>query len=410
MDPNNQNSQDGVQPVPPAEPVQPVEPVAPVPPVEPVAEPVQPVTPVEPAAESTQPVTEPVRPVVEPAQPVTPESATPVETVSVKPPVTEQPAKKKLSGGMITLIIILVVLLVGGGIFGVLVATGAVSFGGAGGGGLFSDPTPTAELARSVCEKNGGELSENRNNRKFTAQIECKNTESSAEGFEFVIAFMTDETNEEMWKDAKRMIDDDRLKILENSDTLIKVYKSSNTSTSYDFYALYKNTYIELEVLDGNFGEQLLVELGFPDRSKGGPYAEVDENASNQLQLEQYNTKHRSNMAMLSTMLINYRSNNNGQLPEISNNTLVGFDSYLDDDFRDPKTGNKYTIVAYSSLVDSPYATDQSGLVNAPSDEAYVFYNTSCDSGTLVASNRERSYTIVHSSETGDSIYCSSSD
>ena len=384
MDPNQQNNnQNSVQPqatqpateqAAPAQPAaQPAEQLAEQPAVQPVAE--------QPAVE--QPAVQPVAEQPDQAQ------AT-----------TEQPEKKKLNGMMIALIAVVVVLLVGGGVFAALML-----------GGVFNNPTPTPELAKSVCEKYGGTIStDDGMYGDYENYMLCDNHEAEENLFMYGIAFLKEESLDEMWEQARESLGKDYsdYEILENSDTYIKVYtpQTQGSVTMYSFAVLYKNAVLEMEVLDGELGEKLLVELGFPDRSRGESYAEVSEDAYSRLEQSQYDTEYREDMSMLSSNLLMYQANNMGYLPEISDNSLVGFEDYLTDDFRDPMTGNEYMILAYNSLAESPFAVDQSELNSVSSDEMYVFYKTRCDGETLTASDDERDYTIIHASMSDDSYIC----
>ena len=298
MDPNNldnnQNSiPDNAVANPPSE--TPVEPV----PVEqtPVAEqaPAEPVlaeqTPTEQAPVEPEPVEQtPVEPTItEPAQPVqaVAEPVQPTQPVAqpVQPMVQPiQPEPKKPNSKTIGIIVVAVLVLGVVGTIIALFATGVISFGGGSGGGggngggggsNGNNPTPTMELAKSVCEKYGGSVKtteglEGSFDENFENAVECDNLEAKDESkqFAFGIYFLKDEVLESYWEDSRKAAVK-QFDILENSDTYLKGYLTTpNKASQHGFALLYKNAVAEVGAHSGSFAEDLIVELGFPNRSR----------------------------------------------------------------------------------------------------------------------------------------------
>ena len=275
MDPTTPNeNQNNPEPATPPQPEPTPEPTpTPAPEPTPTPEPTPEPTPT-PAPEPV-PVSEPQptpapEPAAEPTTTPTPTSAPePALAPTPQPALADEPKKKN---NLIILIIVIVAILA---IIGVVIAAALGAFGG---GGLFGDPTPTPELAKSVCEKHGGEFKDildpsSSYQEEYQAAFICSRTEQEdiSSAFEYYVYFIKDEKKEEFWSKTKSSLDNDYYTVLEDSDSYIKVYDSmsndSRTTTNYMYEVLYKNAVGAVMTLDGPFAEQLLVELGFPDRS-----------------------------------------------------------------------------------------------------------------------------------------------
>lgn len=233
-------------------------------------------TPAEPTQTTTEP-TQPAQTVAEPIQPTQP-AIQPVQPMAQ--PI--QPEPKKPNSKTISIIVAAVLVL---GIVGTIIAlfaTGVISFGGSsgggggnGGGGGGNNSTPTMELAKSVCEKYGGSVRTTENiegsfDENFENAVECDNLEAKDESkqFAFGIYFLKDEVLESYWEDSRKAAVK-QFDILENSDTYLKGYLTTpNKASQHGFALLYKNAVAEVGARSGSFAEDLIVELGFPNRSR----------------------------------------------------------------------------------------------------------------------------------------------
>ena len=424
MDSNNQNenenqdsviagfgvdSQDKPERVAPAEQVESMESAETSEPVEPEthAEPeshVEPKSPIEPVLAESTSVAELTSPVEsassEPSSST--ESIPLVESTSVEvSQQVEQPKKKN------TAIIWIIVIIVVFGIVGVVIVLMVI--GVIPSGGLFGNSTPTPELARTVCEKYGGKLDSGEGSLvDYSDAIICDNSLSSDKPFKFEEFFVKDDKLDRYWQDAKTDLTNAGCEVLENSDTFIKCYADERMFTSsfkYTFEVMYKNAVAMITAADGDLIEDLLVELGFPDRSRGGPYGKNDSTTSSNYSAQQRDTLYRDDLARLVSQINQYQANNRGKVPEAN-----GWESFLNnymmadqDGFSDPETGNPYRIEVFESLD----GLNESELDEISSDEFYVFYNAKCgEDGSVIPSENNRNIAVVHSSATGTEHFC----
>ena len=129
---------------------------------------------------------------------------------------------------------------------------------------------PTLELAQSVCEKYGGEFETEENDSEnliVDSYVFCK-----TDDFSYNLGFFgEDVTNEYRSEIMRKMIvypdEYEHTIVLDNSDNIVKLYDDSSEDIIY--MIIYNSVMLELEVYDKDFNaEDLLVELGFPDRNR----------------------------------------------------------------------------------------------------------------------------------------------
>lgn len=343
-----------------------------------------------------------------PAGAISEQSDEPVNPIINQPNSEDKP--KKTNFKMIIIIVVILVLCIGG-VVAALFLTGVIKFGGE---SVSNDLEPTPELAKSVCEKYGGKFSSNNNSQEgIISMYYCEkddDEENSDTAFSYEMAFIEDDKIDEFRRMMKSSLLDDYSVSLEDSDTYTKIYVPPSDEiylVHHSFAGLYKNVAIELQVNDGIFGEDLLVELGFPNRSRKESFDKIEKQESSSLNDAKLDTEYRDDLASLSSLMNQYQANNRGQLPKISDGKLVGFDSYLETgDYVDEATGNNYTLVAYDSFADSEYGADDSLLNSVSSDEIYVFYKATCEDNKITVADNPRKVAFVHSSANNDKYYC----
>ena len=344
-----------------------------------------------------------------PAGTISEPSDEPVNPMINQPNVEDKP--KKTSFKMIIIIVVILVLCVGG-VVATLFLTGVIKFGGE---SVSNDLEPTPELAKSVCEKYGGKFSNNNNSQEgIISMYYCEkddDEENSDTAFSYEMAFIEDDKIDEFRRMMKSSLLDDYSVSLEDSDTYTKIYVPPSDDiylVHHSFAGLYKNVAIELQVNDGIFGEDLLVELGFPNRSRKESFDKIEKQGSSSLNDAKLDTEYRDDLASLSSLMNQYLTNNRGRLPKISEGKLEGFDSYLETgDYVDEVTGNNYSLVAFDSFTDTEYEADDSLLNSIKSDEIYVFYKATCESNNkIVGAENPRKVVFVHSSANNDKYYC----
>ena len=194
--------------------------------------------------------------------------------------------KQQKSGAkpnIVRVIVVTALFLVVGGIIIVLAFSGVLNFGGG--------TKPNSDLAKTVCEKHGGELkTEDKPSGEYELAVSCTNASSSPdperinEVFLFEIYYLSNyNLNERLEKARSSLGDSPYYRVLENSDDYIKVYAgvSNDYGTEYNFAAFYKNMMVMVLTYNAPLAEDLLVELGFPDRGRAEVYevtsAEIEE-------------------------------------------------------------------------------------------------------------------------------------
>ena len=209
---------------------------------------------------------------------------------------------------------------------------------------------------------------------------------------------------------------------LEENQDFYKGYFKAGSEGFYYFFAAYKNAVIMLMSYDINTAEDMLTSIGFPDRSHADANAVVDDSATSQLQVSQQNTELRNDLATTATNLVQYMTNNNGQLPALpadsvsvdSTNAIengeigVFYNDYLNSqtEFTSP-LGDQYVLKVYGSLAAAPFASDTTILKGSPSNEIYIVYGAKCDNISLLEAG-PRNFAIL-SPLIGDAgPYCSS--
>ena len=291
------------QPIPdtqpqPVQPVQPAQPVMPQPaqPVQMgVPQPVQPEQPVQPGV--PQPVEQPQpmpgaqpMPGVQPMQPeATVPDAQPMQPVPEQQPmpgmspVSGLKSKKNLIiigaiAGVVLIIFIVVMI--------VMLNAGN---GSSEPGEEIPEPAanlmPTPELAESVCQERGGTFKsaedyslnlEQESNKYYSDMYGCEKYSDSSkmpseEGdFAYEIYFVKEEMKDEYWGKVKESFSEEaeaanlagEYTVLENSDEYVKGHIGA------EYIAAYDNAMIMLSAIDVKTAEEILVELGFPDRNR----------------------------------------------------------------------------------------------------------------------------------------------
>ena len=284
---------------------------------------------------------------------------------------------------------------------------------------------PSSELAKSVCEGRGGEFVDNKlpNSEFFSESYMCQRTIRNGadyEAFAFEIEFLKDGKEDEYWSEIRNKLktadshDDTGTPIvIEDSDELIMAYFPMGGFVRYYFVA-YEDVVISIASLVSGYDSvvgNVLVELGFPGRVKNELhnnaveiyYDDVDKESSDELGI---NAIYLGDMNVLATVFEQYQANNYGKLPAIKDGTISAIDEYLEDNFVDSVTGNKYTIKAFADFAKTPYATDDSELSKIKSDEMYVFYKATCEDDKVSGIDSSKRFAVVHATSEGTSYIC----
>ena len=433
MDPDsqkyNQNNMPPMQPAGQAQPTQPIQPVQPMQPIQPV-QPMQPI-------QSAQPM--------QPVQSVQP--VPPTQPTQVMQPYAQlgQTTKPKNNSRLIWIVVIVALVFGAAGTIVGLILGGVIKFGGV--------STPTIELARSVCEKHGGTIYDSKdhlnNSEDYTDVLSCDGSELS-NPFNYRIFFVTDDSvdkyKEQVVSIGNLTIMNDGFTILEDSDTYKKNYYSYsyNSVTHYYYMAMYKNAIISLVTMDDSYAEDLLVELGFPDRSRVGSSATTNKETSNDpiadamntynIQAEKRDTQRRNDMMRVDTSLVQYQTNNHGtnngsNLPlsgywegamtfteDCSSNAACSFvRNYMNTGiagtattniFQDPdETYYSLNIQDFSALGKTTW-NYQDEIGNKMNHIVYVFNGAMCNDKGEVVENGKRHFAIVYRLELSDTAYC----
>ena len=214
----------------------------------------------------------------EPSEPIQP-SGQPAKQINTDKPV------KKTNISMIVTVVVTLLICIGGLIVGLLLS-GLFSFG-SGNNNSANDVTPTPELAESVCEKHGGEfVTKTTSSDDYASDYLCeKDEEGDNTGtlFTFEIIFLKDDTIEKYRNMMENSLVNSSMTTLEDSDEYVKTYMAPSEDyllDDYVFAALYKNVLIDLRVANISFGEDLLAELGFPNRSRKDSLEKIEINQS----------------------------------------------------------------------------------------------------------------------------------
>ena len=332
--------------------------------------------------------------------------------VQKEAPVMQDKSSQNKGKKTVAIVVIIVAVL---GALGVL-----IWFLISGGVGMFGFSGPTPRIAKSVCEKYGGDYFEDESNSRKT--VSCFNYSDNVlreQQFSFVLMFLNRDDSKRYWEEGKTLFDvsSDTTVVLENSDSYIKAY-SAKDSILYN--VLYGNVAGTIETPSNiDLIENLLIELKFPDRNRAdaedieivdcgdGNCAEKEAAVVDEAEASQYDAEIRDDMRMLQTEILNVLNSGDNSGVTASNDTieLSGVRDILEEaGWADPVSGDTYAISAYDSFEDSEFSSDVSLLNTWPSNEMIVFYHTKCDGEAF--SSDEKSYTVVHSSVKQDKFYC----
>lgn len=147
---------------------------------------------------------------------------------------------------------------------------------------------PSVKLAETACEKYGGEFkdaSENIDNSVGYSMYVCyadKNGDNviSENDWQFMFYSFEDGELEQYWEQLKTPAENSLITttVLEDTDEFYKRYDQNTTTGFYNYYVLYKDAVVNVAASDNSFIEDLLVELGFPDRSRASENTQNDGN------------------------------------------------------------------------------------------------------------------------------------
>lgn len=215
---------------------------------------------------------------------------------------------------------------------------------------------PTPELAESVCEERGGvfksaedyglDLSQN-SNKYYSAMYSCeKYSDGQAatlpDDFAYEIYFVSEELVDDYWSEIKTSFSEEAegtnlasaYTMLENSDEYIKGHVAG------EYIAAYQDAMIMVSAGSVKTAEDILAELGFPDRNR----ADSDEEGADEGEGEGDN----SDVAK-----------RDEERQKDYTNLTINIDSYYND-----SEGDNYSLVENIFEKEGPIALDASKLIN----------------------------------------------